>query len=265
MPVHHSLVLAFAAPLYACHSATCHPCIGACCVRDGEFTSGFRDFNAAVSGARAIGGCAPGRERCVVEHDGVARGKLEKAWCCCQGVETGEDRGGGSEGQIVRARSKEFILTVYSAYSSRTAHLTQSYIIHIRTRAGAKRKSRQSSYLHCTQVYSAICTSSSPAAAGGAGAESVTFATMVFKNGSTFSPSTMRNGPVGGTPFSCGDAGPTIPIEVLFTLSSLSCCSVSRRACRPWRIKSSKLPGRSNLRQNNSAAEGGHVQSAKLS
>jgi hypothetical protein len=41
---------------------------------------------------------------------------------------------------------------------------------------------------------------------------------------------------------SCTLPGPRMPIEVLFVVSSLSCCNVSRSACKPWRIRSSRLP-----------------------
>ena len=41
---------------------------------------------------------------------------------------------------------------------------------------------------------------------------------------------------------SCTLPGPRIPIEVLLVVSSLSCCNVSRSACKPWRIRSSRLP-----------------------
>lgn len=46
---------------------------------------------------------------------------------------------------------------------------------------------------------------------------------MVFKNGSTDSFSRIRNDPPGVATFSCSLVGPTMPMDVLLTLSSLSC------------------------------------------
>ena len=60
------------------------------------------------------------------------------------------------------------------------------------------------------------------------------------------SPSRMRKSPSGLTSpvlSSCVPAGPMMPIEVLLIVSSLSCCSVSRSACRPCRMRSSSEPG----------------------
>jgi hypothetical protein len=54
-------------------------------------------------------------------------------------------------------------------------------------------------------------------------------------------PSRMRKS-TGVLGASCTPPGPRIPIEVLFVVSSLSCCNVSRSACKPWRIRSSRLP-----------------------
>ena len=48
-------------------------------------------------------------------------------------------------------------------------------------------------------------------------------AIMVFKNGSTDPFSRMRNDPPGEGTLSCSLVGPTIPMDVLLTLSSLSC------------------------------------------
>lgn len=52
------------------------------------------------------------------------------------------------------------------------------------------------------------------------------------------SPSRMRKLPSGPTSL----LTPMMPIEVLLIVSSLSCWSVSRRACRPWRMSSSSVP-----------------------
>ena len=82
--------------------------------------------------------------------------------------------------------------------------------------------------------YPAICTSSSPVvcgAAAGAACPGVSFGIIVFKNGPTFSFSRILKFGFACTSFSLGT--PMMPIEVLFTLSSLSCCNVSRRACKP--------------------------------
>ena len=46
---------------------------------------------------------------------------------------------------------------------------------------------------------------------------------MVFKNGSTDSFSRIRNDPPEMAAFSCSLTGPTMPMDVLLTLSSLSC------------------------------------------
>ena len=46
---------------------------------------------------------------------------------------------------------------------------------------------------------------------------------MVFRNGSTSSFSRIRNDPPEMGAFSCSLLGPTIPMDVLLTLSSLSC------------------------------------------
>ena len=46
---------------------------------------------------------------------------------------------------------------------------------------------------------------------------------IVFKNGSTDSFSRIRNDPPSVTTFSCSLEGPTTPIDVLLTFSSLSC------------------------------------------
>ena len=46
---------------------------------------------------------------------------------------------------------------------------------------------------------------------------------MVFKNGSTDSFSRIRNDPPEMGAFSSSLGGPTMPMDVLFTLSSLSC------------------------------------------
>jgi hypothetical protein len=65
---------------------------------------------------------------------------------------------------------------------------------------------------------------------------------MVPRYGCKVSPSRIRNAPPLGTDVSCALAGPRIPIDVLFTLSSLSCCNVSRSACKPCVINSSSEP-----------------------
>ena len=71
---------------------------------------------------------------------------------------------------------------------------------------------------------------------------------------------------------SCTLPGPRIPIEVLLVVSSLSCCNVSRSACKPWRIRSSRLPvtsgsqtrTRTSVSQNgNNRGRNRYVQSAK--
>lgn len=67
-------------------------------------------------------------------------------------------------------------------------------------------------------------------------------AIMVFKNGSTDPFSRMRNDPPGEGTLSCSLVGPTIPMDVLLTLSSLSCWRVSRSACNPCRTRSSSEP-----------------------
>ena len=77
---------------------------------------------------------------------------------------------------------------------------------------------------------------------GGAGGAGSSFATMVPRYGCKVSPSRIRNAPPLGADVSCALAGPRIPIDVLFTLSSLSCCNVSRSACKPCVINSSSEP-----------------------
>ena len=75
--------------------------------------------------------------------------------------------------------------------------------------------------------YPDICTSSSPAAgaggAAGAGASADSLATIVFRKGSIELFSRIRNAPPGISFVSFSLLGPTIPIEVLLMLSSLSC------------------------------------------
>lgn len=93
-------------------------------------------------------------------------------------------------------------------------------------------------------AHSAICTSSSPAAAAGAaGAGSpVSFGVMLCRYTSRISPSRMRKSPSAVTPSSWTPLGPMIPSEVLLMVSSLSCWRVSRSACSPCRISSSSVP-----------------------
>ena len=71
-----------------------------------------------------------------------------------------------------------------------------------------------------------ICTSSSAAAgagAAGAGASADSLATIVFRKGSIVLFSRIRNAPPETSFVSFSLLGPTIPIEVLLMLSSLSC------------------------------------------
>ncbi len=96
-----------------------------------------------------------------------------------------------------------------------------------------------------------ICTSSSPVVGGAAGVDveaaaaagggGTSFGCIVWRYTSIGAPSRMRKSTVVSGP-SCTPAGPTTPMEVLLIVSSLSCWSVSRRACNPWRISSSKPP-----------------------
>ena len=81
------------------------------------------------------------------------------------------------------------------------------------------------------------------------------------------SPSRMRKLPSGPTLASSVPAAPMIPIEVLLIVSSLSCCSVSRSACRPWRMSSSSVPAaRSQPARGEGETRGReHSQSMKLS
>ena len=64
---------------------------------------------------------------------------------------------------------------------------------------------------------------------------------IVWRYTSMGGPSRIRKS-TGVLEASCTPPGPRIPIEVLFIVSSLSCCNVSRSACNPWRIRSSRLP-----------------------
>ena len=64
---------------------------------------------------------------------------------------------------------------------------------------------------------------------------------IVWRYASMGGPSRIRKS-TGVLGASCTLRGPRIPIEVLFVVSSLSCCNVSRSACKPWRMRSSTLP-----------------------
>ena len=100
--------------------------------------------------------------------------------------------------------------------------------------------------------YSDICTSSSlpPGGAGPdaeveavaeAGGGGGSLGCIDWRYASIGVPSRIRKStdvPAG----SCTLRGPRMPIEVLFVVSSLSCCNVSRSACNPCRISSSRLP-----------------------
>lgn len=96
--------------------------------------------------------------------------------------------------------------------------------------------------------HSPICTSSSlvlppgtvvPGAVAGA---SVSFGIMLLRYTSIFSPSRILKEPPARTPISCSPVGPTMPMEVLLMVNSLSCCNVSRNECNPCLIRSSRLP-----------------------
>jgi hypothetical protein len=99
-----------------------------------------------------------------------------------------------------------------------------------------------------------ICTSSSLPPGGGAEPDAeadaaavagggVSLGCIVWRYTSIGVPSRIRKS-TGVLGPSCTPHGPRMPIEVLFVVSSLSCCNVSRSACSPWRIRSSRLPVR---------------------
>lgn len=68
---------------------------------------------------------------------------------------------------------------------------------------------------------------------------------MVARNGCTLSFSKILNEPCAEmTPVSRVLFSPIKPIEVLWIVSSLSCCNVSRSACSPCLISSSSVPVR---------------------
>jgi len=83
---------------------------------------------------------------------------------------------------------------------------------------------------------------SPPAGATGAAVVVVssTLGIIVLRKGSMVSFSRILNVSPGTGFASYVLNGPRIPIDVLFTLSSLSCCRVSRRACKPCLIRSSR-------------------------
>lgn len=89
-------------------------------------------------------------------------------------------------------------------------------------------------------LHSVICTSSSVVAAGAGAVAGTSLGTIVSRNGCMVSPSRIRK--LIPVVFSCTLGAPTIPMDVLLTLRSLSCCRVSRRACRPCLIRSSNEP-----------------------
>jgi hypothetical protein len=144
-------------------------------------------------------------------------------------------------GTAEAAKAHTFIILHVDHHHSRGAAPTYN-IIHNSSLAsifGTKQS------IYCSD----ICTSSSPpggwaelgavAEAGAGGGTSL--GCIVWRYTSMGGPSRIRKS-TGVPADSCTLPGPRMPIEVLFVVSSLSCCNVSRSACRPWRMRSSRLP-----------------------
>lgn len=91
--------------------------------------------------------------------------------------------------------------------------------------------------------YRYVCISTSSVSSAGASAAEpgmISLGGSFCRKTSITSPSRILNF-LDVLPFatSLGVGGPTIPMEVLEIVNSLSCCKVSRNACRPWTTSSS--------------------------
>lgn len=174
---HRSFVRPDIPPCSTCCPSTSHADGDHCCIRHGQHSGSARDFNPPVSGSSAPRSCSPSREHRTPECHDTFTCNIAQTGSGCKDVEEGRRWPTREEiewRQKVNCTSNHHSSNDNQSWSSKTRRRKSGVIVHHH------------------RFYPAICTSWSAA----------TFATIVCKKTSTFSPSRMRNGPLGGTDFS---------------------------------------------------------------